>query len=76
MSDYITTLENEFAKNANSAIAAGQKAYMKIRFEFYGIKTPLRRDIQRPFLIKKYLPPKEDLKVISETLWLKPQREF
>ncbi len=76
MSDYITTLENEFAKNANSVIAAGQKAYMKNRFEFYGIKTPLRRDIQRPFLNKRYLPPKADLKVISETLWSKPQREF
>ena len=49
---------------------------MKNRFEFYGIKTPLRRELQRPFLEVKYLPPKENLKQIVKELWLEPQREL
>ncbi|NOX46346.1 MAG: DNA alkylation repair protein [Chlorobi bacterium] len=76
MEDYIKTLEVEFARNANAEIALGQKAYMKNRFEFYGIKSPIRREVQRPFLHKAALPPKDDLEGIVKTLWEKPQREF
>jgi len=76
LEDYIKTLEVEFARNANAEIALGQKAYMKNRFEFYGIKSPIRREVQRPFLHKAALPPKDDLEGIVKTLWEKPQREF
>ena len=55
-------LETEYEKNANTEIALGQKAHMKNQFEFYGIKTPLRREIQKPFLIRVYLPPKNNLR--------------
>ncbi len=76
MSDYLTILESEFQKKANAEIAAGQKAYMKNKSDFFGIKTPERREIQKPFLIKSYLPPKNDIPKIINTLWNKPQREF
>ena len=76
MNDFINILETEFEKNANIEIAFGQKAYMKNQFEFYGIKTPTRREIQKPFLIKKYLPPKKDLERIVKILWEKPEREY
>lgn len=76
MDDFINILETEFWKNANPEIAIGQKAYMKNQFEFYGIKTPVRRKIQKPFLIKEYLPPKNELEKIVKTLWKKPQREY
>ena len=76
MSDFIKTLENEFKKNANPEIAYGQKAYMKNQFDFYGIKTPIRRKIQTPFLVKEYLPSKKELESIIKTLWKKPEREF
>ncbi len=76
MTDFINTLENEFADNANAVIALGQKAYMKNKFEFYGIKTPERREIQKPFLVKKFLPKKKELAKIIKTLWLKPEREY
>lgn len=76
MTDFINTLRSEFEKNANAGIAAGQKAYMKNQFEYYGIKTPLRRKIQKFFLTKEYLPPKSDLDKIVKTLWSKPQREY
>ncbi len=76
MEDYIKILEVEFARNTNAEIALGQKAYMKNRFEFYGIKSPIRREVQRPFLHKVALPPKDDLEGIVKALWEKPQREF
>lgn len=76
MIDFLQTLELEFEANSNPQIAAGQKAYMRNQFEFYGIKSPKRREIQRPFLVKSYLPPKDELEQIVKTLWQKPQREY
>jgi len=54
----------------------GQKAYMKNLFEFYGIKSPVRKEVQKPFLHKDALPSKGDLEKIVGVLWGKPQREF
>ena len=62
MIDFINMLETEYEKNANTEIALGQKAYMKNQFEFYGIKTPLRWENQKPFLIRVYLPSKNNLR--------------
>ena len=76
MNEFILTLELELKRNANTKIAVAQKAYMRNQFEFYGIKTPLRHEIQKPFLAKSYLPPKTDLEEIIKTLWNKPQREY
>jgi len=76
MNDYIRALRSEFEANADSKIAAEQKAYLRDQFLFYGIKTPVRRTIQRPFLVKEYLPPKEDLEGLIKALWKRPQREY
>lgn len=76
MTEFIQTLEQEFLQYGNPQIASEQKAYMRDQFEFFGIKTPDRRRIQKPFLVKEYLPPKEELSALVKTLWNKPQREF
>lgn len=76
MTDFLQTLELEFKTKADSRIAVGQKAYMRNQFEFYGINTMKRREIQRPFLEKSYLPPKVELEQLLKTLWQKPQREY
>ena len=76
MKNLIKILENEFKKDANPHNAFHQKAYMKNQFEFFGIKTPLRRKIQKPFLMNENLPPKKELSKIVKALWLKPGREF
>jgi 3-methyladenine DNA glycosylase AlkD len=49
---------------------------MRNQFEFYGINTMKRREIQRPFLEKSYLPPKVEFEQLLKTLWQKPQREY
>jgi len=76
MQDFIKALESEFILASNPDIAKEQKAYLRDQFEFYGIKTPERRKITKPFLIRKYLPPKSDLEPIVRRLWVKPQREY
>lgn len=74
--DLIQLISSEFQANANTEIAKGQKAYMKNHFDFFGIKSPLRKQIQKPFLANAYLPPKVELPKIIHHLWDKPQREF
>ena len=76
MIEFIDTLEIEFEKNINAKIASEQKAYMRNQFEFYGLKAKERREIQKTFFIKQYLPNKSELDIIVKTLWEKPQREY
>ena len=54
MKEFIHILEIEFQKNENAKIALEQKAYMRNQFEYYGLKAPERRAIQKPFLVKAY----------------------
>ena len=54
MKEFVRTLTEELQKNANAKIATEQKAYMRDQFEYYGIKTPIRRAIQKPFLVKEF----------------------
>lgn len=76
MNDFLETLRFEFEANADMNIATQQKAYLKDQFSFYGIKTPLRRAIQQPFLVRAHLPPKENMEELVRTLWNLPQREY
>jgi len=72
---FLKTLEDQFKKEANASIAAGQKAYMREQFDFYGVKTPVRRRIQRELFKKDVLPPKHELQKLIISLWNLPQRE-
>jgi 3-methyladenine DNA glycosylase AlkD len=76
MKNFIKQVENEFKRVANPKIAMGQKAYLRNQFDCYGLTSPVRREVQKPFLVKEFLPSKHDLKAIVEILWNKPQREY
>ena len=76
MTAFINTLELELAQNANPKIALEQKVYMRNQFEFYGIKATERREIQKPFFIKEFLPKKNELDNIVKLLWEKPPRDY
>lgn len=76
MEDYIISLEQEFHSYADSERAEKQKAYMRGQFDYYGLTSPIRREIQKPFLVKEYLPHKKEALMIIQELWKKPQREF
>ena len=74
--EYIHRLSTCFESHANSDNAKGQKQYMKNRFEFYGLTSNRRRNIQKPFLDKNHLPTKAAAKEIIQLLWEKPYREL
>ncbi|AWW30720.1 DNA alkylation repair protein [Echinicola strongylocentroti] len=76
MKSYLRTLENEFRRHGNNVVAKGQKAYMKGQFEFIGLKTPVRRKLQGPFLAKAALPERYKIPEMVELLWNMPEREF
>ena len=46
---YLTKIKKIYASNADATIAKGAKAYLLNQFEFYGIKTPVRRKICKDF---------------------------
>ena len=74
--DFVTQLETDFRQQADRNIAINQEAYLQNQFELYGLPTPLRKEIQKPFLLKENLPNKKELPHIITELWSKPQREF
>ncbi len=76
MKSYITELEIAFKEHSNSENAFHMKKYMKNKFDFFGIKAPLRKEITRNFLRKNNLPNVSFIKDISVELWKKPEREF
>jgi 3-methyladenine DNA glycosylase AlkD len=68
MSQY-QNLESILLKHSDNAFAAGQKAYMRHRFSFLGLRQPIRKKIQRPFLQEAT---KKDIPI----LWEKEEREY
>ncbi|MDN5217127.1 DNA alkylation repair protein [Fulvivirgaceae bacterium BMA12] len=73
---FIQTLEVEFERKANAKIASEQRTYLRSRFTCYGLKTVERRAIQEPFLMKEFLPTKDEMTEIVKILWQKPPREY
>jgi 3-methyladenine DNA glycosylase AlkD len=66
----------EFQVNSDEEKARGQKTYLKNKFKFFGLTSPIRRPIQKLFLVKQYLPPKDTTEEVIKFLWQKPEREF
>jgi len=56
--------------------AANMKKYMKDHFEFYGIPTPLRREITRGFVKEYGMPGMDILEELCKSLWDEPEREY
>jgi 3-methyladenine DNA glycosylase AlkD len=75
MITYLEPLQQLFEANANGENAVAMKAYMKGRFEFFGIKSPERRELQKQFLNENGAPILFD-PTVFRALWQADQREF
>jgi len=73
---YFAALQSSFDKHANPAIAAGAKAYMRDKSEFYGVPSPLRRQLTKEFIAKSGYPPSGQLEEMVHYAWEQPQREW
>jgi 3-methyladenine DNA glycosylase AlkD len=52
------------------------KKYMKGQYDYFGIKSPERKELSKDFLQKHGLPLAEELTEIVKECWELPQREF
>lgn len=75
-SDYTSEIIQAFKQHADSRQAAKMASYMKNKFDFLGIKSPVRKEISKPLLAKDKLPQIERLPQIVNDLWNMPQREL
>lgn len=66
---------NKFEEHRNKENALAMKTYMKDKFEFLGIRSPLRKELQKEFLknIDKKAPINKNL---VKLLWNENSREF
>ena len=65
-----------FEANRNESNRAYMYEYMRFQFDYYGIKTPLRKKLSKPFLAKAKLLTKSEMMTLVEKLWACPQREL
>jgi 3-methyladenine DNA glycosylase AlkD len=73
---YFADLLAAFKKNANPVIAAGAKAYMRNKSEFYGIPSPVRRRLIKEFIARSGYLPYGQLKEMVHYAWQQPEREW
>lgn len=73
---YFAELKIAFEKHADPAIAAGAKAYMRSKSEFYGLPSPLRSQLLKEFISKAGYPANEHVEEMVHNAWDQPQREW
>ncbi len=73
---YLSKIKKIYAANADATIAKGAKAYLLNQFEFYGIKTPLRRKICKEFYKAHPVKDHNELSSIIKDCFAAPQREL
>ncbi|WP_165313371.1 DNA alkylation repair protein [Vibrio ziniensis] len=56
--------------------ATQMRAYLRDQFQFYGVRSPQRRDALKPLFSKNQLPHIKDVPSVCRELWSLPQREF
>ncbi len=73
---YFAEIKSVFEKHADPVIAAGAKAYMRNKSEFYGLTSPIRRQFTKEFISKSGLPPYEQMEEMVHYAWEQPQRDW
>jgi len=74
--NYLSLVENSFRDRASPEESVPMAKYMRDKFPFLGIKSPLRNEISRELLKKSRRPQYSELDVIIPKLWELPEREF
>ncbi len=73
---YLIKIQKIFAANADATNAKGAKAYLLNQFDFYGIKTPLRRQLCKEFYKANPIKDHNELSTIIKECFNEPQREL
>lgn len=76
IAEYLEQIKLALEEKKHTHNAIQQAKYMKNKFEYFGLTSPLRRAVLRPFLLKENLPIRSNLSLIVKELWDLPQREY
>jgi 3-methyladenine DNA glycosylase AlkD len=76
LSNKVEILVALFEKNRNKENAQPMKKYMKDHFPFLGIKSPLRKELERQFFKETEILKEEFNKDFVTGLWEKDEREY
>lgn len=76
ISSYTQAVVESFTLHTDQSQALAMQKYLKNKFDFFGIKAPLRREISKFFLDKDHLPKLSEASLIVHELWNQPQREL
>jgi 3-methyladenine DNA glycosylase AlkD len=76
MQTHIDLLSQMFKENQNPADAEPMKKYMKNHFPFLGIKSPLRKELEKQFFNQINLLKEPFSKEFVLELWKKDEREY
>jgi 3-methyladenine DNA glycosylase AlkD len=74
--EYFVELTRAFEKHANPEKAADYKAYMRNKSDFYGLPSPLRRQLVKDFIAGSGYPLYAQLEEMVHFAWEQPQREW
>ncbi len=69
-------IKQTYRQHANEENSEYMLEYMRFQFEYFGIKSPVRRAISKPFLKTVKTLPKEEAMTLIKDLWFSPQREL
>jgi len=72
----LKTLTKLFQQHSHSEYSVRMAQYMKNQFDFYGIKSPLRKELQRQWWQKHFIQSTQDLVNLIDLLWQQDRREF
>ena len=74
--EYLILLKELYESHANADEAVLMKKYMKDRYEYYGIKSPVRKALYKLHRQKSGLIPEDNIVEITKWCWQMPQREY
>ncbi|WP_217562665.1 DNA alkylation repair protein [Paenibacillus sp. GbtcB18] len=69
-------LRNLFAQHENPFLAHKMKNYMRNKFEFFGIQSPLRKELTHKFIKENGFPNEDQVVDTITTLWDMKEREL
>ena len=67
---------NNFSRKGDDGFKNGMENYMRGQFTFFGIKSPLRREISKPIFTAIKRMSIEEIKKLAKALWKRPEREL
>jgi 3-methyladenine DNA glycosylase AlkD len=76
LSSYSQEVIHVFKQHEDKNRAVSMAKYMKNKFEYFGIPSPLRKEISNPLQVKTNQPNIDHIPKIIRELWGQPQREL